>query len=114
GVPFDERAGRFPNEEGRIASGLYATGWAKRGPSGTIGTNRPDGFGIAERIAAEVTPGGTAGPDGLDALLAERGTDVTGFDHWRRIDAAEVAAARPGSPREKFVRRDPLLAAARA
>ncbi len=112
GVPFDERAGRFPNADGRISDGLYATGWAKRGPSGTIGTNRPDGFGIAERISAEVGPGGKAGPAGLDALLATKGIRATGFAHWQRIDAAEVAAARPGAPREKFVRRDHLLAAA--
>ena len=47
GVPYDERQGRFRNEDGRIAPGLYACGWARRGPSGTIGTNRPDGFMIA-------------------------------------------------------------------
>lgn len=113
GVPFDERSGRFPNDGGRIDARLYATGWAKRGPSGTIGTNRPDGFAIAERIAAEVEPGGRAGAAGLDALLAAKGISATGFAHWQRIDAAEIAAARPGAPREKLVRRDDLLAAAR-
>ena len=71
GVPYDERAGRFANDEGRIAPGLYAVGWARRGPTGTIGTNRPDGFLIAEQIAADL-PGdsGKAGRAGLDALLA--------------------------------------------
>ena len=113
GAAFDERAGRFQNDEGRIAEGLYATGWARRGPSGTIGTNRPDAFAVIERIAAEVTPGGKRGGDGLDALLGERGIEPTTFAHWQRIDAAEVAAARPGSPREKFVRHDHLLAAGR-
>ncbi|MFN3516776.1 MAG: FAD-dependent oxidoreductase, partial [Novosphingobium sp.] len=38
-VPFDERAGKFANDEGRILPGLYCVGWARRGPSGTIGTN---------------------------------------------------------------------------
>lgn len=113
GVPFDERAGRFPNDEGRIGERLYATGWARRGPSGTIGTNRPDGFAVAARIAAEVTPNDKAGSTGLDALLAARGVQATCFADWQRIDAAEVAAARPGSPREKYVRRDHLLTAAR-
>jgi ferredoxin--NADP+ reductase len=37
-------------------------------------------------------------------LLGNRGVDATSFDDWRAIEAAEVAAARPGSPREKFVR----------
>ena len=40
GVPFEESAGRFANDEGRILPGLYCVGWARRGPSGTIGTNR--------------------------------------------------------------------------
>ena len=47
-VPFDERAGRFANDDGRILPGIYCVGWARRGPSGTIGTNRPDGFSIVE------------------------------------------------------------------
>ncbi|QXQ05479.1 FAD-dependent oxidoreductase [Sphingosinicellaceae bacterium] len=111
GVAYDERAGRFLNSDGRIEAGLYATGWARRGPSGTIGTNRPDAFAVIERIAAEVVPSGKAGSDGLDALLGGRGIVPTTFAHWQRIDAAEVAAARPGSPREKFVRRADLLGA---
>ncbi len=110
-VPFDARSGRFVNDDGRIGEGLYATGWARRGPSGTIGTNRPDGLAVAARIAAEVAPGGRAGGAGLDALLGARGVAATGFAHWQRIDAAEIAAARTGAPREKFVRRAHLVAA---
>ncbi|MCR5872356.1 MULTISPECIES: FAD-dependent oxidoreductase [unclassified Sphingomonas] len=103
GVPYDDRAGRFANDEGRILPGLYAVGWARRGPTGTIGTNRPDGFAIAEKIA-EDAPGGSgkAGRPGLDALLASRNVDVVTFRDWQKIDAAEIAAARTDSPREKF------------
>ena len=50
GVPFE--GGKFVNDGGRIADRLYAVGWARRGPSGTIGTNRPDGYEVAEQIAA--------------------------------------------------------------
>ena len=104
GVPFEEREGRFANEGGRILPRLYCVGWARRGPSGTIGTNRPDGVGVIERVAAEVTPErAKRGRAGFDALAAERGLDVVTFRDWRRIEAAEVAAAREGSPREKFV-----------
>ena len=85
------------------------------GPSGTIGTNRPDGFGVVATIAADVgAGGGKAGPAGLDALIAARGVAATGFDGWQRIDAAETARARSGAPREKFVRIAELLAAGRA
>lgn len=103
GVPYDDRAGRFANDEGRVLPGLYAVGWARRGPTGTIGTNRPDGFAIAEKIA-EDAPGGSgkAGRPGLDALLASRNVDVVTFRDWQKIDAAEIAGARSDSPREKF------------
>ena len=107
GVPYDDRGGKFANNQGRIAEGLYAVGWARRGPTGTIGTNRPDGYEVAEQVAAAMAPGsdgGKAGGDGLIALLKQRGIRSTSFDDWRSIEAAEIAAARPGSPREKFVR----------
>ena len=107
GVPYDERGGKFANDHGKIADGLYAVGWARRGPTGTIGTNRPDGYEVAEQVAAVMAPGsggGKPGGKGLERLLAERGVEPTNFEDWRKIEAAEVAAARPGSPREKFVR----------
>ena len=112
GVPYDARAGRFANVDGRIAPGLYCVGWARRGPTGTIGTNRPDGFGIAETIAADQPePLGRTGRAGLDALLAERAVEVVRFRDWRNIEAAEAARARPGSPREKFTDLAAMMAA---
>lgn len=112
GVPYDEARGRFPSEEGRIAPGLYCVGWARRGPSGTIGTNKPDGYLVAERIVADVGGGaGRPGGAGLDALLAERGVEPVSFADWRRIEAAEVSRARAGSPREKFVDVAAMIAA---
>ena len=104
GVPFDERAGRFANDEGRILPGLYCVGWARRGPSGTIGTNRPDGFAIIEQIAADIGEGaGKAGRAGFDALAETRKLDVVTFRDWKRIEEAESARARSGAPREKFM-----------
>ena len=103
GLPYDEKLGRFANVDGRIADGVYVAGWARRGPTGTIGTNRPDGFLLAEHLAADLSDeGGKAGRAGLDALLAERGVDVVTFRDWLEIERAEVAGARAGSPREKF------------
>lgn len=103
GVPYDDRAGRFANHEGRVLPGLYAVGWARRGPTGTIGTNRPDGFAIAEKIAEDVPNAtGKTGRPGLDALLTARNVDVVTFRDWQKIDAAEIAGARSDSPREKF------------
>ncbi len=110
GVPYDAKLGRFANDDGRIGDGLYAVGWARRGPTGTIGTNRPDGFAIVDRVAADIGAGaGKPGRAGLDALLAERRVKIVTFRDWRRIDEAEVTAARAGSPREKFVTIQGLL-----
>lgn len=107
-VPFDDRAGRFANDEGRILPGIYCVGWARRGPSGTIGTNRPDGFGVVDKIAEDLDSGvlGRAdkqGRAGFDALAERRGLDIVTFRDWKKIEEAEVQAAREGAPREKFV-----------
>jgi ferredoxin--NADP+ reductase len=111
GVPYDEMRGRFANEEGRILPGLYCVGWARRGPSGTIGTNRPDGFAIVDRIAQDLQGAALSKPggDGFDALVAERGLDVITFRDWQKIDAAEVARARSNAPREKIIDVDGMI-----
>ena len=104
GVPYDERLGRFANRDGVIGDGLYCVGWARRGPSGTIGTNRPDGYELADRIVAALGGGdsGKQGRAGLDDLLGARDVHIVTFRDWQRIEAAENARARDGSPREKF------------
>ena len=114
GVPYDELGGKFQNKGGLIADRLYAVGWARRGPTGTIGTNRPDGYEVAEQVAAAM-PAGSAndreGATGLKRLLAERGVMATDYDDWRKIEETEVGRARPGAPREKFVRVEEWLSA---
>jgi ferredoxin--NADP+ reductase len=118
GLVYDEELGRFVNDEGRIGgagSGLYCAGWARRGPTGTIGTNRPDGYQIADAIAADFPePLGKAGGVGLAALMAERGVRTVSFADWQRIDAAENDRARTGNPREKFVELADMLGIAHA
>lgn len=109
GVPFDNERGRFCNEDGVIGPDLYCVGWARRGPTGTIGTNRPDGFLVAEKIAARGVDGERPGREGLCALLKERGIRAVTFDDWKQIDEAEIARARIGAPREKFVRVGEML-----
>jgi NADPH-dependent glutamate synthase beta subunit-like oxidoreductase len=109
-VPF--AGGKFVNERGRVADRLYAVGWARRGPTGTIGTNRPDGYEVADQIAAAMPAGSSGereGAAGLKRLLEGRGVMPTDYDDWRKIEETENARARPGSPREKFVRHEEWL-----
>jgi len=111
-VPFE--GGKFVNDRGSIADRLYAVGWARRGPTGTIGTNRPDGYEVADQVVAAMQPGSSsdrAGAEGLKRLLQERGVMPTDYDDWRKIEETETGRARPGSPREKFVRVEDWLQA---
>lgn len=111
GVPYDESRGRFANEDGRIADGLYCVGWSRRGPTGTIGTNKPDGFAIVEKIGEDIGEGkGKAGAAGLDQLIRNRGIAAVSFVDWKAIEEAEIANAREGAPREKFTDVEEMIA----
>jgi ferredoxin--NADP+ reductase len=119
GLTLDSSTGGIENRDGRVAPGLYATGWAGRGPSGVIGTNKGDGDRTAKLIRADFPTesptgdkagSGKAGRAALERLLAERGVHWVGFADWERIDAAEVAAAAPGAPRRKLTRIEDMLA----
>lgn len=112
GVPYEHGRGRFANTEGRILPGLYCVGWAKRGPSGTIGTNKPDGFGMVDLIDEDIGSGGQKeGRKGLDRLMAARNVEAVTFRDWKKIEEAEIARARTGAPREKFTDIAEMIAA---
>ncbi|MBM3504322.1 MAG: hypothetical protein FJX65_10650 [Alphaproteobacteria bacterium] len=111
GLPFDARNHIVPSREGCVSDGLYVVGWIKRGPSGVISTNRPDGAEAAEHIVANVKPAGKAGRDALARLLAERKVRVVSYADWQKIEAAEIAAAVKPSPRRKFTTIPEMLAA---
>ena len=94
--------GVFPNDNGKVKEGLYVVGWAKRGPSGTIPTNRTEAQVVAQKILTEIIDAGRPGRSALYHLLEER--RVCWLDHaaWRRVDAAELARAGDGRCRRKF------------
>lgn len=116
GVPFQERWGVISNIEGRVTdpetdaplAGEYVAGWIKRGPSGVIGTNKPDAVETVAAMLHDAAAGLTwapvaASPDSVSALLCSRGVRFTDFDDWRAIDAAELeAGAACSRPRVKF------------
>jgi ferredoxin--NADP+ reductase len=110
GVPFDEARGIVPNRDGRVAEGLYVVGWAKRGPSGVIGSNKPDAELVARHIQADLSESDCPGGARLAELLEARGVEWVSFDDWKAIEAAEIAAAAPGAPRQKLIRIKDMLA----
>ncbi len=119
GVPFDPKPGIIPTRESRILDGtgnaipgLFATGWIKRGPTGIIGTNKPDAVATVQSILADLPAldtGPKAGNTALAPALAGR-RRVVSYRDWQVIDAAEIRRGLPeGKPREKFTRVDEML-----
>lgn len=109
GVPFDADNGIVVHNEGRVGNGVYAVGWIKRGPTGVIGTNKPDGDIAAAQIFEDIADGTKPGREALEALLKDRDVRCLTYQDWQTIDAAEVAAAKPGAPRRKFVTIDTMI-----
>jgi len=112
GAPFDERRGVVVNDNGRVGEGVYAVGWIKRGPTGVIGSNKPDGRTAAEQIVEDCGAGaGKPGRRALEAHLKQAGVRFVDYDDWGRINEAEVSAVgdRP-APRRKFVTVGEMLA----
>ncbi|HEX7927624.1 MAG TPA: NADP oxidoreductase, partial [bacterium] len=123
GMPFDEKAGTIPNTGGRVltkAGGdvlprVYVAGWIKRGPSGVVGTNKPDAIATVSLMLQDAAAlGGTAvkDPEALLGGLKSRGVKAVTFTDWKKLDGLEVANGKPkGKPREKFTSVEDMLAA---
>ena len=118
GVPFDEKEGIFPNDKGRlldngsVVNGVYVTGWIKRGPSGIIGTNKPDSVETVNCLLEDIEKidGEKSGNSGIMKILSEKQTRAVNYDGWKKIDEAEVKRGEPkGKPREKFTRIEEML-----
>jgi ferredoxin--NADP+ reductase len=117
GVPFDERRGVIPNDEGRVVGQprVYAAGWIKRGPSGVIGTNKKDAAETCGLLLEDAAAGllETEGGE-LEELLRGRGVDFVEYAGWQAIDEHERSLGAPsGRPRVKLTSWDELLAKAR-
>ena len=104
GVPYEN--GKVVNTDGRVSENLYVVGWAKRGPSGVIGTNKSDAAAVIELLVEDLMSPKNAGD--ISELLTHQ--VVVSQEHWQMINEAEVAAGEPhGKPRKKSVSRDELL-----
>ncbi len=116
GLPYDERTGTLPNIAGRmidpiteqILPGDYVVGWAKRGPTGVIGTNKPDAVETVQSLLSDISglpPPSVADPAAIEQLLRAREVQFVTAEGWHLIDQAELAAGvAHRKPRVKFTR----------
>ena len=122
-VPYEERTGTIHNKDGRVIdraagtpiAGEYVVGWAKRGPSGVIGTNKPDAADTVQRLLEDVpnlTPAPAADPTGIETLLQSRGLHYVTIEGWRVLDQFETMRGKDsGRPRIKLTTIEEMLQA---
>ena len=104
GIPY--QSGKVVNTDGRVKENLFVVGWAKRGPSGVIGTNKSDASDVMKLLVEDLKSAKNKG-DVSDLLKDKK---FVSQSHWEAINAAEVAAGEPlGKPRKKAVLREELL-----
>jgi ferredoxin--NADP+ reductase len=122
GVPYDAEWSVIPHDEGQVLAarngdpvpGLFVAGWAKRGPSGVIGTNKPDAAETVHTLLKAFQAGRLPTPTEGDVgeLLDERGVQTVSYDDWKTLDGLEIAAGEAeGRPRTKFANVAAMLAA---
>ena len=121
GVPFHESWGIIPNDKGRVTEepdgpvvpGIYAVGWIKRGPSGIIGTNKPDSLETVQMLLEDIpglTPCVEPSTEAVEKILQEKQVRVVSLEDWRKIDAEEIRrGGLVGKPRERFTRIQEML-----
>jgi ferredoxin--NADP+ reductase len=124
-VPFEPKRGVIPNDHGRVVdadtkaviTGEYAVGWIKRGPSGIIGTNKPDSVDTVNKliedlpVLPELDPA-VANPDAVEQLIRERKPNYVSYADWLLLDQLEQDNGLLQSrPRIKFSRVEDMLTA---
>jgi ferredoxin--NADP+ reductase len=104
GIPYEK--GKVVNVDGRVKENLYVVGWAKRGPSGVIGTNKSDAADVMKLLVEDLKAPKSAGD--VSEIIAHN--KVVTQMHWQAINEAEIAAGEPvGKPRRKAVTREELF-----
>jgi ferredoxin--NADP+ reductase len=125
GVPFHDRWGVILNEKGRVIdsetkqprTGEYCAGWIKRGPSGVIGTNKPDSIETVVAMLEDLTNGSVLEPvhperAAVESLVCERQPQFFTYADWQTLDKLEVERGQArGQPRVKFTDVKSMLAA---
>ncbi|MDA2985438.1 MAG: FAD-dependent oxidoreductase [Actinomycetota bacterium] len=105
-IPYEN--GRVLNKNGLVEENVFVVGWAKRGPSGVIGTNKSDAAEVVKLLVSSLkSPKDLIN---LESLLKKRSVKIVNQGFWQAINASEIAAGEEkGKPRIKFVNRDEML-----
>lgn len=125
GVPFHEKWGVINNQQGRVFDadkgevviGQYTAGWIKRGPSGVIGTNKPDSVETVNCMLEDLRNGQFNAPEQPDRdaalrFIQSRQPQFFSYEDWRKLDEIEIKRGEEvGRPRLKFTRIEEMLAA---
>jgi len=115
GLPFDDRRGTLPNDQGQLLDGVggkllnqeYTAGWIKRGPSGVIGTNKQDATETVSRLKKNWQTSPTPQPKlvqhDLQDLLEEKQIQFVSFEGWKKLDKIEIEQGQQnGKSRHKI------------
>ena len=108
GIPFDNKRGIIPNENGKIANvpGLFCAGWLATGPRGVIVNTMTEAFKVGQTVIENMSSLINENKPGLKSikhLLKERNVKPVSFQDWKTIDAKEKELGHAsGKPREKM------------
>ena len=127
GITYDEHGAHLANangdgritteaDGGEVRERLYATGWAKRGPVGLIGSTKSDALAIVTNMLEDLAKAAEGGrvaedrdPESIDRLLESRGVKPIDFAGWKKVDAFERAeGAKEGREHKKVIEPDQM------
>lgn len=128
GIPFDNVKNVISNVGGRVIesdntedeaaeaiTGLYTTGWVRRGPVGLIGNTKGDANEAVANLLADAAEGKKFNPSkpelsAVNELLESKGIDYLDWEGWHKLDAAErTAGEAEGRERKKYVEWDEMV-----
>ena len=95
GAPIDPKRHVIPTVNGRVpdCAGVYAVGWASRGPTGIVGTHIGEARALSGVVAEDVSAAGESHAKkptkSLSVLWGGLYKAVVGREGWTQIDAAE-------------------------
>jgi ferredoxin--NADP+ reductase len=115
GVPFDETRGVIANVAGRVVGAghartrEYVVGWAKRGPSGVIGTNKRCAQDTVRALIQDMVAGRLnvplASEPSTEDWLRSRQPQLVSYAGWEAVDRHEQELGqRAQRPRVKLTR----------